>query len=45
MLIQQTGTGLTGNVGYASALSLVLFVITLGLLLVTLRLNRREEAL
>lgn len=45
MLIQQTGTGLTGNVGYASALSLVLFVITLGLLLITLRLNRREEAL
>jgi len=45
MLIQQAGTGLTGNVGYASALSLVLFVITLGLLLITLRLNRREEAL
>ncbi|TWP51228.1 sugar ABC transporter permease [Lentzea tibetensis] len=45
MLIQQTGTGLTGEVGYASALSLVLFVVTLGLLLITLRLNRKEDLL
>jgi putative chitobiose transport system permease protein len=45
MLIQQTGTGLTGEVGYASALSLILFVVTLGLLLITLRLNRKEDNL
>ncbi|GLZ34816.1 ABC transporter permease [Lentzea sp. NBRC 105346] len=45
MLIQQTGTGLTGEVGYASALSLILFIVTLGLLLITLRLNRKEDAL
>lgn len=45
MLIQQTGRGLTGEVGYASALSFVLFVITLGLLLITLRLNRKEDRL
>lgn len=45
MLIQQTGIGLTGEVGYASALSLVLFVVTLGLLLITLRLNRKEDLL
>ena len=45
MLIQLTGRGLTGEVGYASALSFVLFLILLGLLLVTLRLNRREDRL
>jgi putative chitobiose transport system permease protein len=43
MLIKQVGTGLSGNAGYASALSLVLFILTLGLLLVTLRINRSEE--
>ncbi|MFD1047014.1 hypothetical protein ACFQ1S_16400, partial [Kibdelosporangium lantanae] len=43
MLIKQVGTGLSGNAGYASALSVVLFVLTLGLLLVTLRLNRSER--
>ncbi len=43
MLIRQVGTGLSGNAGYASALSLVLFVLTLGLLLVTLRLNRSDS--
>jgi putative chitobiose transport system permease protein len=43
MLIRQVGTGLSGNVGYASALSVVLFVLTLGLLLVTLRINRNED--
>lgn len=42
MLIRQVGTGLSGNAGYASALSVVLFVLTLGLLLVTLRINRPE---
>ncbi|MEV6243288.1 sugar ABC transporter permease [Lentzea sp. NPDC051838] len=45
MLIQSVGRGLTGEVGYASALSLVLFVILLGLLLITLKLNRREDQL
>ncbi|SDP54619.1 carbohydrate ABC transporter permease [Lentzea jiangxiensis] len=45
LLIQSVGRGLTGEVGYASALSLVLFVVLLGLLLVTLKLNRREEQL
>ena len=43
MLIQQVGTGLTGDLGYSSALSVVLFVLTLGLLLATMRLNRRED--
>ncbi|MGZ3147901.1 carbohydrate ABC transporter permease [Lentzea chajnantorensis] len=45
MLIQSAGRGLTGEVGYASALSVVLFVVLLGLLLVTLKLNRREDQL
>ncbi|BDM70687.1 ABC transporter permease [Streptomyces nigrescens] len=44
MLVQQAGTGLSGRVGYASALSVVVFVITLGLMLLVLRANRREEA-
>lgn len=43
MLIQQVGTGLSGDLGYSSALSVVLFVLTLGLLLATNRLNRRED--
>jgi putative chitobiose transport system permease protein len=43
MLIRQVGTGLSGNVGYASALSVVLFVLTLGLLLLTMRANRDED--
>ncbi len=43
MLIRQVGTGLSGELGYASALSLVLFALTLGLLLVTMRLNRAED--
>ncbi|EWM16907.1 carbohydrate ABC transporter permease [Kutzneria sp. 744] len=43
MLIQQVGTGLTGDLGYSSALSVVLFVLTLGLLLATNRLNRKED--
>ena len=43
MLIRSVGTGLDGQLGYGSALSLVLFVLTLGLLLVVLRLNRRED--
>ncbi|MGW8395106.1 carbohydrate ABC transporter permease [Streptomyces lydicus] len=44
MLVQQVGTGLSGRVGYASALSVVVFVITLGLMLLVLRANRREDA-
>jgi len=44
MLIRQVGTGLSGELGYASALSIVLFGLTLGLLLVTMRLNRAEDA-
>ncbi|MFJ9848691.1 carbohydrate ABC transporter permease [Streptomyces sp. NPDC101150] len=43
MLVQQAGTGLSGRVGYASALSVVVFVITLGLMLLVLRANRRGD--
>jgi len=43
MLIQQVGTGLSGDLGYSSSLSVVLFILTLGLLLATNRLNRRED--
>ncbi|MCF3963417.1 carbohydrate ABC transporter permease [Streptomyces fuscigenes] len=44
MLVERTGTGLTGRVGYASALSVVVFVITVGLMLLVLRADRREDA-
>ncbi|MBO1335527.1 carbohydrate ABC transporter permease [Streptomyces sp. VRA16 Mangrove soil] len=44
MLIQQVGTGLSGRVGYASAISVVVFVITLGLMLLVLRADRKEDA-
>ncbi|MFB6538131.1 carbohydrate ABC transporter permease [Streptomyces noursei] len=43
MLVQQAGTGLGGRVGYASALSVVVFVLTLGLMLLVLRANRGED--
>ncbi|MFJ8487612.1 carbohydrate ABC transporter permease [Streptomyces sp. NPDC094038] len=43
MLVQQTGTGLTGRVGYASALSVVVFVVTVALMLLVLRADRRER--
>ncbi|ANZ14615.1 transport system permease [Streptomyces noursei ATCC 11455] len=43
MLVQQAGTGLSGRVGYASALSVVVFVLTLGLMLLVLRANRGED--
>lgn len=45
MLVQRTGTGLNGRVGYSSALSLVVFVIALLLMLLVLRAGsaRREE--
>ncbi|MYU50539.1 sugar ABC transporter permease [Streptomyces kasugaensis] len=44
MLVQQVGTGLSGRVGYASALSVVVFIITLGLMLLVMRANRKEDA-
>ncbi|WP_018543231.1 sugar ABC transporter permease [Streptomyces sp. MspMP-M5] len=43
MLVQQAGTGLSGRVGYASALSVVVFVLTLGLMLLVLRAHRGED--
>ncbi|MBC7268272.1 MAG: sugar ABC transporter permease [Streptomyces sp.] len=44
MLIQRTGTGLSGRVGYASAISLVVFVITVVLMLLVLRADRKDES-
>ncbi|AHI00107.1 sugar ABC transporter permease [Kutzneria viridogrisea] len=44
MLIEQVGTGLRGDLGYSSALSVVLFLLTLGLLVATSRLDRNEAA-
>jgi multiple sugar transport system permease protein len=44
MLVQRTGTGLTGRVGYASALSVVVFVVTVALMLLVLRADRKEES-
>ncbi|MFG2196945.1 carbohydrate ABC transporter permease [Streptomyces sp. NPDC048639] len=44
MLVQRVGTGLSGRVGYSSAISVVVFVITLGLMLLVLRAGRREES-
>ncbi|MED7951310.1 carbohydrate ABC transporter permease [Kitasatospora sp. NPDC058201] len=41
MLIQMYSRGFTGHLGYASALSLLLFVITLGPMLLLTRLNRK----
>ncbi|MEU6592347.1 sugar ABC transporter permease [Streptomyces sp. NPDC046881] len=43
MLVQRTGTGLTGRVGYASALSVVVFAVTVVLMLLVLRADRKEE--
>ncbi|GAA3034922.1 hypothetical protein GCM10020000_10430 [Streptomyces olivoverticillatus] len=42
MLVQRTGTGLGGRVGYASAVSLVVFAVTLLLMLLVLRADRKE---
>jgi putative chitobiose transport system permease protein len=42
MLIQMYSQGFTGQLGYASALSLVLFVITVGPMLMLLLINRKE---
>ncbi|MFI2619086.1 carbohydrate ABC transporter permease [Streptomyces sp. NPDC018584] len=44
MLVQRTGTGLTGRVGYASAISVVIFVVTVALMLLVLRADRKEDA-
>ncbi|MBV2155637.1 carbohydrate ABC transporter permease [Kitasatospora sp. SUK 42] len=41
MLIQMYSRGFNGHLGYASALSLLLFVITLGPMLFLMRLNRK----
>ncbi|MEU7899481.1 sugar ABC transporter permease [Nonomuraea sp. NPDC049152] len=41
MLIQLYSRGFTGHLGYASALSIVLLVITVGPMLLLLRLNRK----
>jgi multiple sugar transport system permease protein len=41
MLIQMYARGFSGNLGYASALSLLLFLITLGPLLLLARLNKQ----
>ncbi|MEU5434301.1 sugar ABC transporter permease [Streptomyces sp. NPDC020719] len=42
MLVQRVGTGLTGRVGYASAISVVVFAVTVVLMLLVLRTDRRE---
>jgi multiple sugar transport system permease protein len=44
MLVERTGTGLTGRVGYASALSVVIFVVVVALMLLVLRADRKEDA-
>ncbi|MCZ4122926.1 carbohydrate ABC transporter permease [Streptomyces sp. H39-S7] len=42
MLVQRVGTGLSGRTGYASALSVVIFVVTLVLMLLVLRADRKD---
>ncbi|GAA4416530.1 carbohydrate ABC transporter permease [Actinokineospora soli] len=41
MLIQMYGRGFSGHLGYASALSILLFLVTIGPMLLLLRINRR----
>lgn len=43
MLIRESGTGLSGRLGYSSAISIVLFLLTLLLMLANLRLTYRKE--
>ncbi|MEU4269801.1 sugar ABC transporter permease [Streptomyces sp. NPDC026092] len=43
MLIQMYSRGFSGHIGYASALSLLLFVITVGPMLLLARLNRKAS--
>ncbi|WP_190020456.1 carbohydrate ABC transporter permease [Streptomyces hiroshimensis] len=42
MLLQRTGTGLGGRVGYSSAISLIVFAVALLLMLLVLRAGRRN---
>ncbi|WP_369198460.1 carbohydrate ABC transporter permease [Streptomyces djakartensis] len=44
MLVQRTGTGLSGRVGYASAISVVVFAVTVALMLLVLRADRKEDS-
>ncbi|KWZ74970.1 ABC transporter, permease protein [Winkia neuii] len=44
MLIQRTGSGLNGNLGYASALSIALFFLTVGPLLLVAYINYGKDA-
>ncbi|QLE74947.1 sugar ABC transporter permease [Streptomyces rectiverticillatus] len=43
MLLQRTGTGLNGRVGYSSAISLIVFAVALVLMLLVLRADRRDR--
>lgn len=43
MLIQQTGKGLNGNLGFASAVSVFLFLLTIGPLLFVAWINQKTE--
>ncbi|MBS6946777.1 carbohydrate ABC transporter permease [Bifidobacterium scardovii] len=43
MLIQREGTGLDAQVGYSSAISLVMFLITVGLMIASLRMQMEDE--
>jgi len=43
MLIQRVGTGLDADVGYASALSIVVFLITIGLMIATLKMQTKGD--
>ncbi|PID97895.1 MAG: ABC transporter permease [Actinobacteria bacterium] len=43
MLIQQVGKGLNGNLGYASAISVILFLLTIGPLLLVGWINQGSE--
>lgn len=42
--VREAGLGLAGEVGYASAMSLVLFVMTIGFSLAYVKLNREDSA-
>jgi multiple sugar transport system permease protein len=44
MLIQGSGTGTSGRLGYASALSVIMFVITIIPMLALVRLNRKASS-
>lgn len=43
MLIQREGTGLDAQVGYSSAISLVMFLITVGLMVASLRMQMEDQ--